>query len=141
MFGRVELESDDVVEFLGEARIVTELEGLDAMRFEIVSAPDAAHRRDADAGLGGHRAAAPVGGVGRGFAGGFVDNPPHLIGRDGGRAGGAAFTRTTGPKGPAWYSPMNGKKGMIPIPEVVGHSLSAGGPAIPRACLSFFRSS
>ena len=39
MRGRVQIESDDVVEFLGETRVVAELEGLDAMGLEAKGVP------------------------------------------------------------------------------------------------------
>ena len=60
VFGRMEVESDDLAEFFGETGVVAELASADAMRFEALGAPEAAHGRGADAGLLGHGAAAPV---------------------------------------------------------------------------------
>src|ERR1035441_9041496 len=40
---RVEVQTDDVFQFLRERRIVADLEGLHAMRFQSVGPPDAPH--------------------------------------------------------------------------------------------------
>src|SRR3546814_2243362 len=45
VFRGVEVEADDVFEFLDEVRVVGELEGFDSVRLEAMSAPDAGHRR------------------------------------------------------------------------------------------------
>ena len=50
VFGRREVESDDIVECCGATGVVAELESVDAMRFAARGAPDAAHGRGADAG-------------------------------------------------------------------------------------------
>ena len=75
--------SNDVVEFLGETGVVAELEGLDPMGLEAVGAPNAAHRRAADASLFGHGAAAPVSGIGRPLLGGFADHLLYFVRSEG----------------------------------------------------------
>jgi len=56
------------LQFLGESGIVADLEGFHALRFQPVSAPDAAHTSFADTDGCGHGAGAPVSGVGRWLA-------------------------------------------------------------------------
>ena len=57
---RVEVEADDVAEFVGEARIVRQLELPHPVRLQAVAAPDALHRTDADAARLRHRRCRPV---------------------------------------------------------------------------------
>src|SRR3546814_12772461 len=45
VFRGVEVEADDVFEFLDEVRVVVGIEGFDSLRLEALSAPDAGHRR------------------------------------------------------------------------------------------------
>jgi hypothetical protein len=47
MGGRIDLEADDVFEFLGELRVVRQLERADAMRRELVGLKDTLHRTQA----------------------------------------------------------------------------------------------
>jgi hypothetical protein len=63
MFGRIQVQTDDVFQFLGERGIVADLERFYAMWFQTVGAPDAAHAGFADADSRRHRARAPVRGV------------------------------------------------------------------------------
>jgi hypothetical protein len=41
MLGRIQIQADDVLEFLGETGIVTQLEGFHAMWLQPVTVPDA----------------------------------------------------------------------------------------------------
>ena len=129
MLRRIEIESDDVVEFLGETRVIAELEGLDAVGLEAMGAPNPSHGGSADAGRGGHGAAAPVGGVGRFLAGGLVDDLLYFLLRDGRcttgpwgvfcNAGNAAFEKARAPAG--HQLPRDTELcGYLPILETVG---------------------
>src|SRR3979409_2339582 len=61
MGGRIDVEADDVFEFLGELRVVRQLERADAMRRELVGLEDTLHRAQAPpCGLRQHPAG-PVG--------------------------------------------------------------------------------
>src|ERR1700680_1813099 len=61
MGGRIDVEADDVFEFLGELRVVRQLERADAMRRELVGLEDTLHRAQAHpCGLRQHPAG-PVG--------------------------------------------------------------------------------
>ena len=62
--GRVEVEPDDVDDFLGELRIPTELEGLEPMRLEVGGLPDLPHLPLRDAGVARHQPRAPMGSTG-----------------------------------------------------------------------------
>ena len=94
---------------VGETRVIAELEGLDAVGLEAMGAPNPSHGGSADAGRGGHGAAAPVGGVGRFLAGGLVDDLLYFLLRDGRcttgpwgvfcNAGDAAFEKARAPAG------------------------------------------
>ena len=64
----------DVFQFLGERRIVADLESFHAMRFQPVGAPDARHAGFADTDGHSHGARAPVNGVSRLLARGRVYN-------------------------------------------------------------------
>ena len=44
LVGRIEIEADHVPEFLFEARVVRQLEGLHAVRLDVILRPDALHR-------------------------------------------------------------------------------------------------
>ena len=61
MCGRINIEPDDVAQFVDEARVVGQLELADAMRLEPVRAPDALDRGDADPGRLRHHRAGPMG--------------------------------------------------------------------------------
>jgi hypothetical protein len=63
VFGRIQAQTDNVFQFLGELGIVADLKRFRAMRFQTVGAPDAAHAGFADADRRRHGARAPVGGV------------------------------------------------------------------------------
>jgi hypothetical protein len=57
---RIQIEPDNIVEFLHEMFVATELESLDQVRLEVMLLPYSVHRGLADA-LGlGHRSSAPV---------------------------------------------------------------------------------
>ena len=60
---RVEIKADDVAHLIDEHRVARQLEGLDAVRLQAESPPDAVHRRRRQTRRPGHRAAAPVGRV------------------------------------------------------------------------------
>src|SRR5437870_4049220 len=47
MGGRIDIEADDVLEFLGELRVVRQLERTDAMRRELVGFEDTLYRTQA----------------------------------------------------------------------------------------------
>ena len=57
---RVQVQADDVGEFVDELGITGNLEGLDAMRLETMGVPDALHGRRRDALRAGHGAATPM---------------------------------------------------------------------------------
>ena len=58
---RIDLEADDIGEFLGKGRVVRKLELPPAVRADAVRLPDTLHRRGRDAGDLGHGAQRPVG--------------------------------------------------------------------------------
>ena len=58
---RVDIQADDIGEFLGEGRVGRQLEVAPAVRAETVSLPDRLHRRGGNTGRPGHRAQRPVG--------------------------------------------------------------------------------
>src|ERR1035438_5524147 len=43
MFGRIQIESDDIFQLLGKTGIVAQLEGFYAVRFQAMTVPDAAY--------------------------------------------------------------------------------------------------
>src|SRR5262249_5500779 len=61
MGGRIDVEADDVLEFLGKLRVIRQLEGPDAVRCELVRLEDALHRPQADVRRLGQHPAGPVG--------------------------------------------------------------------------------
>jgi hypothetical protein len=61
MGGRVDVEADNVLEFLRELRVVRQLERPDAMRGELVSLKDALHRSRAHACRLRQHSAGPMG--------------------------------------------------------------------------------
>ena len=65
VFGGIQIQADDVFQFLRELGIVADLEGLHAMRFQSVGAPDTPHAGFADADCRRHGARAPVRSVAR----------------------------------------------------------------------------
>ena len=77
MGGRIDVEADDVLELLGELRVVRQLEGPDAVRRELVGLQDALHRAQADAGRLGQHPAGPVGGFARRRPERQIDHPLH----------------------------------------------------------------
>ena len=85
---RIEIQADDVFQFLGERRIVADLEGFHAMRLQPVGAPDAPHAGFADADRRRHGARAPVSGVGRLLARGHGHHAFRQAGTDRGFASG-----------------------------------------------------
>jgi hypothetical protein len=56
--------ADDVFQFLGEALVLTDFEAFYQVRLQTMGMPDTAYRGLTDAHFCGHRARAPVGGVG-----------------------------------------------------------------------------
>jgi hypothetical protein len=57
---RIDIQPDDVSQLADKLRVVRQLELAHPMRLKPMRAPDALHRRDADAGLDGHRRRRPV---------------------------------------------------------------------------------
>jgi hypothetical protein len=74
VLGRVEIETDNVLQLGGEIRIVADLETLNTMRLEAVSVQDAPHAGFADACHTSHAARGPMGGVGRSALGSFTNH-------------------------------------------------------------------
>ncbi len=60
VLGRVQIETDDFFEFLGESRIVAHLEGPHLVRFDSIAAPDSKHARFTDAHLPCQTGGTPV---------------------------------------------------------------------------------
>ena len=85
---RIEIYADNVVQLGGELRIVDDLEALDAVRLQPMSAPDAPHA-GLRAGLAGHRTRGPVSGVGGRRLRGPGNRLGNRLRRDPGRAAGA----------------------------------------------------
>src|ERR1035438_4319910 len=65
MFWRIEIQTNNGLQFFGEMRIVADLEALDAVRLQSMRTPDAAHAGLGDAHLERHPAARPMRGSGR----------------------------------------------------------------------------
>ena len=66
--GRIDIEPDDVAQFVDEARIVGQLELAHPVRLKAVGAPDALNRADAEPRRLRHQDAGPVGRLARRFA-------------------------------------------------------------------------
>ena len=66
--GRIDIEPDDVAQFVDEARIVGQLELAHPVRLEAVLAPDTLNRADAEPRRLRHQQAGPVGRLARRFA-------------------------------------------------------------------------
>ena len=79
--GRIDVEADDVLELLGELRVVRQLERADAMRRELVGLEDALHRAQAHAGRLRQHPAGPVGCFARRRPERQIDHPLHGRGR------------------------------------------------------------
>ena len=77
MGGRVDVEADNVLEFLRELRVVRQLERADAMRGELVSLKDALHRSQAHARRLRQYSAGPIGCFSRRRGERQIDHPPH----------------------------------------------------------------
>ena len=77
MLGRVDVQTDDVLELGGELGIGRALEGADAVRLEVVGGPDALHGTQGDARVSGHRPAGPVGRLAGRLGAGQGHDPPH----------------------------------------------------------------
>jgi hypothetical protein len=58
---RIDIEADDLPELVGKGLVVGQLELADAMGLQSMSAPNALHRADADAGRLGHGRRRPMG--------------------------------------------------------------------------------
>jgi hypothetical protein len=76
---RVQVETDDVLDLLGESRIGGALEGPQTVRLEAMRRPNALHRTEADAGGLGHRSPGPMDRHARRLGAGCREHP-----RDGG---------------------------------------------------------
>jgi hypothetical protein len=74
MGGRIDVEADNVLELVGELRIVRQLECPDAMRRELVGLEDALHRPQADPYRLGQHPSRPMSGFSRRRPGHEVDN-------------------------------------------------------------------
>jgi len=61
VLGRIQIEADDVLQFLGEALVLTDFEALYQVRLQTMGMPDTAYRGLTDAHFCGHRARTPVG--------------------------------------------------------------------------------
>src|SRR3974390_3300342 len=72
--GRIEVETDDILHFLGEIRVIGDLEGATDVRFEPILLPNALHAGVTDADLLSHHSHAPVRGMDRTLLDGFFDN-------------------------------------------------------------------
>src|SRR5215208_2701636 len=59
----VQIQTDDITDFVDELRIVGQLEGVELMRLEPERFPDPADRRLGQSGLGGHRGSRPMRGI------------------------------------------------------------------------------
>ena len=80
--GRIEVEPDDVADFVDEQRIFGQLERLAPMRLQSERAPDAAHRGLTESAALRHGARTPVRGVPRRAFQGQSDHPLDLCVRD-----------------------------------------------------------
>ena len=80
---RVDIETNDVPELLGELRVLRQLETADAVRLQAMRLPDTLDRRGADADGLGHQAQRPMGRFPRWIGGGEIN---HTL-DDGSRSG------------------------------------------------------
>ena len=92
MVGRIDVEADNILEFVSKFRIVRQLERADAMRRELMGLKDALHRTQAHAGCLGQHSSMPkevVGGVAERTGGVplFVEEVTHLLLARGERGG------------------------------------------------------
>ena len=81
MHRRIHVEARDVLDLLGEGRIVGALEGAQPVWLQMVGVPDALHRAQADADSPGHGAAGPVCDLARGLGAGECEDPGQGFGR------------------------------------------------------------
>src|SRR5271167_395453 len=86
MLRRMEVQTHNVLQFLGKLRIAAELEGFYAMGLQSISFPDSAYAGFTYAGHLSQAAGAPVGGLRRGLLGGSTDDGLRI---DAARAAGA----------------------------------------------------
>lgn len=82
MLGWVEIEPDNINEFLFEVRIVGELEGACQVWLESMVPPDAQYRRRTQSRGFGHRAAAPLRGINRSLTRGLLEHGGDDLGSD-----------------------------------------------------------
>jgi hypothetical protein len=75
MVGRIEVQPDDIHQFLGEGRIAAELEGSDLERFQVMRLPHAVDQVGANAEVLGQGPNAPVRRVGWRLMDGGLDDP------------------------------------------------------------------
>ena len=85
MLGRIEIEPHDGLQFLGELRVIANLECAHQVRLQAMFMPDPPHALFADATGLRHGAGAPVGGVVGFRLGGFANHVLDLAGRNRGR--------------------------------------------------------
>src|SRR5215469_9477469 len=82
VFGRVQIQANDIFQFFRELRIAADLEALDAMRFQAVAVPDTTHAGLADAYCCCHAARTPVPGVRRFLTCPQIHHTPNQRGSD-----------------------------------------------------------
>jgi hypothetical protein len=85
VLGRIQIQADDVFQFLHKLRIVAELEGSHPVRLQPMGAPDAPHAGRANAGGTCHGARGPVRGVGRLLVQRHLHHLLHAVVGDGAR--------------------------------------------------------
>src|SRR5712691_9029985 len=77
----MEVQIHYVLQFLGEARIVAQLERLHTVRLQTVGSPDPTHRGEAHLADMRQRAGAPVGSIGRSLPSGHAEDLVDLRGQ------------------------------------------------------------
>src|SRR5215472_13412371 len=82
VFGRVQIQADDIFQFFRELRIAADLETLDAVRLQPVTVPDTTHAGLADAYRCRHAARTPVRGVRRLLPRRHIHHTPNQMGSD-----------------------------------------------------------
>jgi hypothetical protein len=86
VFRRIQIQTDNVLQFLGKVWVGGYFEGFHSMRFEPVLAPDTPHCGGAEAHRDRHRPRGPVSAVGWLLLRGFVNHLLYLGGGDARRA-------------------------------------------------------
>jgi len=84
MVGRIQVQPNDIDQFVNEAGIVAGFEGPGQVGLEVVGMPDPQDHRGTDTEFLGQRTGRPVRGVGRSGLGGTLDDEAgHLVAADG----------------------------------------------------------